>query len=114
MPHDIRKLCYDILLAVKEIKEFLVELSYEDYCQNRQVKLAVEREYEIIGEALRRMQTDFEADFLTITDGRKIIDFRNILAHGYDSIADEIVWSITSQDINLLKADIEKIMKKFL
>lgn len=88
------------------------ELSYEDYCQNRQVKLAVERDYEIIGEALRRMQADFEADFLTIADGRKIIDFRNILAHGYDSIADEIVWSITSHDIHLLESDVEIIMKK--
>lgn len=58
MAHDIRKLCYDILLAVKEIKEFVRELSFEDYCRNRQVKLAVEREYEIIGEALRRMQID--------------------------------------------------------
>ena len=99
MQHDIRKLCFDILQAINDIKTFTKDLDFESYRRNRVVKLAVERDYGIIGEALKRMQILFASDFSAITDGRKIIDFRNLLAHGYDDVADEIVWGITCSDI---------------
>ncbi len=78
MQHDIRKLCYDIIQVIEDIKDFTAGLDFEIYQQSRIVKLAVERNYEIIGEALRRMQLRFEADFSNVKDGRKIIDFRNL------------------------------------
>ena len=80
MQHDLRKLCFDILQAIADIKDFTEGLNLDQYRTKRVIRLAVERDYEIIGEALKRMQTRFESDFLTITDGRKIIDFRNLLA----------------------------------
>ena len=110
MQHDIRKLCFDILRAIEDIKTFTEGMEYEQYQQNRLVRLAVERDYEIIGEALKRMEIRFADDFATVANGRKIIDFRNLLAHGYDEIADEIVWAITRSDINVLKSDIEQIL----
>ncbi len=110
MRHDVRKLCFDILQAIEELREFTKFLTFEQYCENRLVKLAVEREYEIIGEALKRMEVGFFDSFRTITDGRKIIDFRNVLTHGYDLIADKIVWSITSDDLDLLEKEITKIL----
>jgi uncharacterized protein with HEPN domain len=112
MQHDIRTLCFDILRAISEIREFTDGLSFEDYCKNRLVKLAVERNYEIIGEALKRMETRFESEFRAITDGRKIIDFRNILAHGYDQIADEIVWAITCEGIDILEKEVVSLSEK--
>ncbi|MGH9946267.1 MAG: HepT-like ribonuclease domain-containing protein [Pyrinomonadaceae bacterium] len=90
MPHDIRKLCFDILKAISEISEFIKPLNFDQYRENRLLKLAVEREYEIIGETLRRMELRFNDNFQKITEGRKIIDFRNILSHGYDSVSNEI------------------------
>ncbi|MBX3290372.1 MAG: DUF86 domain-containing protein [Acidobacteria bacterium] len=110
MQHDIRKLCFDILRAIEDIKTFTEGLEYEQYQQNRLVRLAVERDYEIIGEALKRMEIRFADDFATVANGRKIIDFRNLLAHGYDEIADEIVWAITKYDINVLESDIKQIL----
>ena len=76
------------------------------------IRLAVERDYEIIGEALKRMELRFGEDFSSITDGRKIIDLRNLLAHGYDDIADEIVWDITKSNLTRLRSEIEEILNK--
>ena len=71
--------------------------------------MAVERELEIIGEALKRMKSGFEDVFVRIRDGRKIIDFRNILAHGYDAISDEVVWSIIENNLSILKKEMQDI-----
>lgn len=110
MLHDIRKLCFDILKAIAEIHDFTKGIDLDQYRKSRVVKLAVERDYEIIGEALKRMQIRFESEFLHITDGRKIIDFRNLLAHAYDDIADEIVWDITNFNLTTLQSEIEDIL----
>ena len=112
MPRDLRKTCFDILQAVKEIEEFTKGKTLADYQTNRMLKLAVERDYEIIGEALRRMETDAPEKFLQVRNGRKIIDFRNILAHGYDAVADEIVWSITQNNLQVLKIEIQQIFEE--
>lgn len=111
MQHDIRKLCFDILKAITEVRDFTAGIDLDHYRKNRVVKLAVERDYEIVGEALKRMQTRFQSEFLKITDGRKIIDFRNLLAHAYDDIADEIVWDITNSNLTRLQSEIEDILK---
>jgi uncharacterized protein with HEPN domain len=110
MQHDIRKVCFDILKAITEIRDFTGGIDLDQYRKNRIVKLAVERDYEIIGEALKRLQTRFQSEFLMITDGRKIIDFRNLLAHAYDDIADEIVWDITNSNLVTLQSEIEHIL----
>lgn len=112
MPRDLRKNCFDILQAIAEIEDFTANKTLTDYQANRMLKMAVEREYEIIGEALRRMEIDFPERFLQISDGRKIIDFRNILAHGYDAISDEIVWSITENNLQVLNTEIQQIFEK--
>lgn len=112
MPRDLRKTCFDILQTVAEIEDFTANKTLADYKANRMLKLAVERGYEIVGEALRRMETEFPERFLQISDGRKIIDFRNILAHGYDSISDEVVWSVTQNNLQKLKSEIQKIFKE--
>jgi uncharacterized protein with HEPN domain len=112
MPHDIKKVCFDILKAIEDIKAFTKDLNLDEYRNSRVVKLAVERGYEIIGEALKRIESRFPDEFQLITDGRKIIDFRNLLAHAYDDIADEIVWDITCINLKTLQIEIENIISK--
>jgi len=109
MPRDIRKICFDILQAVEELEEFTLDKSLANYQKDRMLKMAVERELEIIGEALKRMKSGFEDVFVRIRDGRKIIDFRNILAHGYDAISDEVVWSIIENNLSILKKEMQDI-----
>ena len=76
------------------IQSFVNGMSFEAYLSDEKTRLAVERSFEIIGEALNRSyKLDPEA-VDSVTDCRKIISFRNILAHCYDSIEDRIVWGI--------------------
>ncbi len=76
------------------------------------LQMAVERGFEIIGEALRRMRDEFPENFASVSDGRKIIDFRNILTHGYDVISDEIVWNAIENNLVVLKKEVEHISSK--
>jgi len=70
------------------------------------LRRAVEREFEIIGEGLKRLR-DAEPDILeTITAAHAIIGFRNRLAHGYDTIDDAIVWGIVQGHIPKLINDL--------
>ena len=72
MPHKI------------EIMEFTRRKSFREYLDNRILQLAIEREFEIIGEVLNRLErTDLENLVQKIPEYRRIIGFRNLLAHGY-------------------------------
>ena len=74
-------------------------MTFEAYRIDRKTQAAVERKFEIIGEALNRLSR-IDADLLaTITNYRSIISFRNILAHGYDTIEDRVVWGIIETDL---------------
>ena len=93
MQHRVEKLLLDLRISCEEILEFTNEKSFEDYANGRMLQLAIEREFEIIGEALNRLETiDLENLAQKIPEYRKIIGFRNLLAHGYDQIDDQALW----------------------
>lgn len=69
-------------------------MSEADYLENRTVRRAVEREFEIIGEATRRLSSAAPDVAARISSSSQVIAFRNVLTHGYDVIEDEIVWSV--------------------
>lgn len=100
MPHSARKLLFDVRLACQEIMEFTEGKSYEQFQEDRLLQLAIEREFEIIGEALYRLEK-VEPEKLKdrIPDYRKIIDFRNILAHGYDIIDIAAMWDFVQNRV---------------
>lgn len=74
------------------------------------VKRAVERELEIIGEAINRILY-IEPD-IGISEARRIVDLRNSVIHGYDKVDDVIIWGIISRDIPKLKAQVENMLEK--
>jgi uncharacterized protein with HEPN domain len=93
MQHSIRKLLIDLTLSCEEIQTFTKGKSFEGFIQDRILQLAIEREFEIIGEALVRLERmDQQSLQVKIPQYRKIIGFRNLLAHGYDIIDDEALW----------------------
>lgn len=106
------KLCLDILTAIEEIQDFLSEASQETFTQSRLQQVAVERELEIIGEALKRLERMDEPLFDQIDNGRKIIGMRNVLAHGYDVIDYRILWSTVTYDIDPLLRQIECLLNE--
>ena len=91
MKLEIKKYLYDIKEAIDSIESYLGEKrDFNDYLANKMLRRAVEREFEIIGEAMNRME---KVDpYLTISGKRQIIGMRNRVIHGYDKIDNEIVW----------------------
>ena len=96
----------DIRLAAEWIQSFTSGKTFEDYTQDAMLRSAVERQFEIIGEALNRLdRTDPEAA-AQISGKSQIISFRNILVHGYDKVDDRVVWNIVEQNIPTLHAEV--------
>ena len=104
------ELLEDILSCALDIKAFTKNKTLNDYSGDRLLKAAVERKFEIIGEALNRLKKMDENLIEQIRDSRKIISFRNILVHAYDYIEDRIVWSIIQENLEDLISDV-KIIK---
>ena len=98
---------YDIREAIEAIFLFTENASFEEYEQNEMLRSAVERKFEIVGEALNRIKRDNPELLESIREHRKIISFRNILIHGYDNIDNRIVWDVIQNDLNNLREDAE-------
>ena len=107
MRHDPRKLREDILLAIEEIETFCRGKTFGDFQKDRGLQLIVERELEIIGEALARLRRDHPNLAEHVRDIDKIIGLRNVLAHGYDILEHEILWDIVENKISSLKRDVQ-------
>ncbi|MFP4393663.1 MAG: DUF86 domain-containing protein [Anaerolineales bacterium] len=104
-----KKLVYDVDQAVNLITEFTADKEFEDYATDVMLRSAVERQFEIVGEALNRLkQVDMQL-LSRISDYHRIIGFRNVLAHGYDVVSDEIVWDIIQNRLPLLRQEIDEI-----
>jgi uncharacterized protein with HEPN domain len=82
----------------------------ESFKQNRMIQDAVIRNFEIIGEATKRISNEIK-DTYPHVPWRKIAGFRDVLIHDYLRIDLEEVWLIVTDDLPLLKADIEQIIK---
>ena len=110
MDNDIKAWLYDILNAIMEIESFFNETPKEfaKYQTDLRTKRAVERNIEIIGEALSRILKQDET--IAITNSRKIIDTRNRIIHGYDSVSDDVIWGIIIRHLPVLKTEIEILL----
>jgi uncharacterized protein with HEPN domain len=107
MRHNPQKLYEDILRAIDEIQSFCRGKSFVDFKADRGLQLVVERELEIIGEALVRLRRDHPSLADNIADIDKIIGLRNMLAHGYDVLEYEILWDVVENKLQNLKRDIQ-------
>ena len=109
MPHDPLVCIEDAIKACELILQFTHSMKEVDYYVDAKTRAAVEREFEIIGESLNRIKT-IDYDILAgIDNWREIIGFRNVIAHGYDIVEDEIVWNSIKTDIPLLLKQLKNI-----
>lgn len=111
MTREVKKYLFDIREAIKSINSFMPERKdFNDFKNNTLVKRAIERELEIIGEAINKvLKVDPN---IQIRNARKIVDLRNFIIHSYDRVSDEILWSITIKNIPELEQDIIELLKK--
>ena len=80
------------------------------YKSDRLLRQAVERNFEIIGEAVNRIRQGDAAIAAQITDADKIVAFRNVLIHGYHLIDDDEVWRVIANSLPLLLSEVEAIL----
>jgi len=113
MDERILKWLYDIKIAIAEIDSFFDtnERSFVNYQQNTLLKRAVERELEIIGEAVNRIISRDSSFEKKIQDAKNIISLRNHVIHAYDNISDENIWAILINHLPKLKSEIESLIK---
>jgi uncharacterized protein with HEPN domain len=107
MQHDPRKLTEDVLRCIAEVEIFCQGKTFHDFQEDRGLQLIVERELEIIGEALARLRREHPALADHVPDIHKIVGLRNVLAHGYDILEHEILWDIVVNKLSVLKRDLQ-------
>lgn len=110
MQDDIKTWLYDILNAIMEIDSFMIEVesSFDLYIKDLRTKRATERNIEIIGEAVNRILK--ASNEIEISYSRNIVDARNRIIHGYDSVSDILIWSIVTKYLPVLKLEVEKLV----
>jgi uncharacterized protein with HEPN domain len=113
MDERILKWLFDIKLSIEEIESFFEEdqKDFYKYKESLMLKRAVERNLEIIGEAINRIITRDSTYHEKISNARSIVGLRNQVIHAYDNISDENIWSILINHLPKLKAEVEALTK---
>ena len=100
----------DILAACELVSKFTRGMSYDDFIQDDRTYHATLRNLEIIGEAVKNISDETKTKYPQVK-WRKIAGFRDIVAHDYFGVSDEIVWDVIQNEIPLLTKQIKKIVK---
>jgi uncharacterized protein with HEPN domain len=110
MQRDVRAYLSDIEQAGRDIVDFTDGATLEDYVTNKMMRMAVEREFSIIGEAIARARLNFPEIMERVGSAQMIVAFRNRLVHGYETIRDETVWEAIQKSLPILLADVSRLL----
>lgn len=110
MPRDPRKYLHDISLAVSRVQRFLHGKRFSDYVEDDLLRSGVERQFEIMGEALSQLARVSPEMAACIPEYQRIIAFRNILIHGYADVDDAVVWGIVEGKLPALAEAVQKLL----
>lgn len=110
MKPESRKYLLDIETSISSIEEYLgEERNFKKYEANKLLRRGIEREIEIIGEAVNRI-LKLDAS-VSISGARQIVDTRNWVIHGYDKVDNVIIWGIIVKYLPLLKQEVQGLLK---
>jgi len=107
---EARKYLFDIQQAARRLAEFTSGRTLESYVSDAMLRAAVERQFEIVGEALAKLRKLEPETCAAITDASRIIAFRNILIHGYADVDDRLVWSIVETKLPTLINEVARLV----
>ncbi len=112
MDKAIKTYLYDVLQSIQEIESYFQgkPKKFEEYVLDIKTKRAVERDLEIIGEAVNRIYK-LDKDF-PLKNADKIIGTRNRIIHGYDKISDDLIWSIVINHIPKLQEEVNELLNE--
>jgi uncharacterized protein with HEPN domain len=111
MTDNIRAWLHDILSCIEEIESYFNSSpkEFNSFVQNTMLRKAIERNLEIIGEAVNRILKDDPT--IAITNARKIVDLRNNVIHGYDVVDHANIWSIVINHLPKLQEEAKQLIK---
>jgi uncharacterized protein with HEPN domain len=109
---EAQKYLYDIQEAAGLATQFTGGKDFAEYQRNPMLRLAVERAFAIIGEALAQLARVDSVAAERITDFRSIIAFRNILIHAYAQVDDRIVWGVVESKLPVLVREVAALMSE--
>ncbi len=110
MQRDQKAYLWDILNSVDLIRQFMESRSLADYSQDPMLRSAVERQFEIIGEAVAQLLRQYPTVGSHISQSSEIIGLRNRLIHGYSFVADAVVWSTIDNDLPRLRTEVAALL----
>jgi len=112
MPHDVKKSVWDAMDACRMIQEFAEGYTLETYQQDYRTRSAIERQFEILGEALNRVN-DADPSFRDhLPEMGKVIGMRNRIIHGYDRLVSSIIWDTVKDFVPDLQSKLEAWLEK--
>ena len=107
-----KKYLYDIINCSEFVLELTKNKTVEDYKNDRVFRSALERELQIIGEAMLQLDRVNPETVEEISEHRSIIGFRHVLVHGYDSLDPDTVWNVVETKIALLLDQAKELLQK--
>jgi len=110
MPHDANKYLYDIQAAARRVERFTLNRTLDDYLADELLQSAVERQFEIIGEAVNQLSQRHPTTAERISSYQRMISFRNVLIHGYASVDPMIVWGVVEADLGTLLSTVNELL----
>ena len=110
MDEQIIKYLTDIQKSITNIETFCAERprQFQVFCDDLCFKSAIQWEIAVIGEAMNRILK--REPEIKITSARRIVSTRNYLIHGYDSLREDLIWSIVINHLPHLKAEVDKLL----
>lgn len=111
MDTEIKSWLFDIFQSINEIESYYSDQPkiFSEFLNDTKTKRAIERNLEIIGEAVNRILKKDDSFYLD--NSRKIIGTRNRIIHGYDDVSDEMIWSIVINHLPKLRKEVETYLK---
>lgn len=111
MGKSILKYLNDILGAISHIELFCTSslIDFQSFCEDKCLKSALQWEIVVIGEAMSRI-LEMWPD-IPITSARRMVDAQNFLLNGYDSLKEELVWSILVNHLSQLKSEVTQLLE---
>jgi uncharacterized protein with HEPN domain len=112
LSREAQKYLYGIATAAEYIAQFTAGRTYGEYHADPMLRSAVERQFEIIGEALNQLLQREPDLHEKISDASLIIAFRNRLIHGYATYSDEVVWGVVEGYLPVLSGEVQALLRK--
>ena len=112
MKPEAQKYLFDIWRAVELLTNFTAGKAFADYEHDAMLRSAVERQFEIVGEATAQLAKLDRGLAARIGEHRRIVAFRNILTHGYADVDDRLVWDVVETKLPALRRDVERLLRE--